>query len=106
MQRRIRTINRRTPALAAAIVLAVAAVTPGPSVAGESTVSVMKSVVSLLPEWPGAESRPKEPEGTAVAVMPGGYLATNDHILGGAKKVKIRLNDRRIRAPKSSAATR
>ena len=98
MQRRIRTINRRTPALAAAIVLAVAAVTQGPSMAGESTVSVMQSVVSLLPEWPGAGSRPKEPEGTAVAIMPGGYLATNDHILGRAKKVKIRLNDGRIRA--------
>ncbi len=97
MQRRIRTINQRIPALAAAIVLAVAVVTPGPSVAGESTVSVMESVVSLLPEWPGAGSRPKEPEGTAVAVMPGGYLATNDHVLGGAKKVKIRLNDGRIR---------
>ena len=62
MQRRIRTITRRTPALAAAIFLAVAVVTPGPSVAGESTVSVMESVVSLLPEWPGAENRPKEPE--------------------------------------------
>ena len=97
MQRRIRTINRMTPALAAAIVLAVTVVTPGPSVAGESTVSVMESVVSLLPEWPGAGSRPKEPEGTAVAVMPGGYLATNDHVLGSAKKVKIRLNDGRIR---------
>ena len=66
--------------------------------AGESTVSVMESVVSLLPEWPGAESRPKEPEGTAVAVMPGGYLATNDHVLGDAKKVKIRLNDGRLMA--------
>ena len=34
MQRRIQTINRRTPALAAAIVLAVAAVTPAtPSIA-------------------------------------------------------------------------
>ena len=98
MQRRIRTINRRTPALAAVIVLAVAAVTSWPSVAGDSIVSVMESVVSLLPEWPGAESRPKEPEGTAVAVMPGGYLATNGHILGSAKKVKIRLNDGRIRA--------
>ena len=98
MQRRIRTLNQRIPALAATIVLAVAAVTPWPSVAGESTVSVMESVVSLLPEWPGARSRPKEPEGTAVAVMPGGYLATNGHVLGSAKKVKIRLNDGRIRA--------
>ena len=56
----------------------------------------MKSVVSLLPEWPGAESRPKEPEGTAVAVFPGGYLATNDHVIGRAKKIKVRLNNGRI----------
>ena len=56
----------------------------------------MKSVVSLLPEWPGAGSRPKEPEGTAVAIFPGGYLATNDHVIGQAKKIKVRLNDGRI----------
>ena len=98
MQRRTRAINQRTPALVAAMILAVAAVTSGPSAAGDSIVSAMESVVSLLPEWPGAGRRPKEPEGTAVAVMPGGYLATNDHVLGDAKKVKIKLNDGRIRA--------
>lgn len=58
----------------------------------------MKSVVSLLPKWPGAENRPKEPEGTAVAIFPGGYLATNDHVIGRAKKIKVRLNDGRILA--------
>ncbi len=57
---------------------------------------ILKSVVSLLPEWPGAGSRPKEPEGTAVAIMPGGYLATNDHIIGRARSIKIRLEDGRI----------
>ncbi|NQU59852.1 MAG: trypsin-like peptidase domain-containing protein [Rhodospirillales bacterium] len=56
----------------------------------------MKSVVSLLPEWPGKGRRPKEPEGTAVAILPGGYLATNDHIIGPAKKIKIRLEDGRV----------
>jgi len=56
----------------------------------------LKSVVSLLPEWPGKGRRPKEPEGTAVAILPGGYLATNDHIIGPAKKIKIRLEDGRV----------
>ena len=98
MQHPLRTFNKMTGAIAAVMILAVAAVTPAPSTAGESTVQAMESVVSLLPVWPGAGSRPKEPEGTAVAVMPGGYLATNDHVLGRAKRVKIRLNDGRIKA--------
>jgi S1-C subfamily serine protease len=62
----------------------------------DSTLNSFESVVSLLPEWPGAGSRPKEPEGTAVAVMPGGYLATNDHVIGRARKIKIRLADGRV----------
>ena len=57
---------------------------------------ILKSVVSLLPEWPSRRRRPKEPEGTAVAVLPGGYLATNDHVIGPAKKIRIRLHDGRI----------
>lgn len=69
---------------------------PWPSPGGDFSPEVMKSVVSLLPEWPGAGNRPKEPEGTAVAIFPGGYLATNDHVIGRAKKIKVRLNDGRI----------
>lgn len=57
---------------------------------------ILKSVVSLLPQWPGSGYRPKEPEGTAVAVFPGGYLATNDHIIGPAKIIRIRMEDGRI----------
>jgi S1-C subfamily serine protease len=63
---------------------------------------ILKSVVSVLPEWPGftaapgKDGRPKNPEGTAVAVLPGGYLATNVHVIGRAEKIDIRLEDGRI----------
>ena len=57
---------------------------------------ILGSVVSLLPQWPGAGRRPKEPEGTAVAVFPGGYLATSDHVIGPAETLRIRLEDGRI----------
>ncbi len=91
-----KTLFRTIRALCLAAGFAAVCVSSGPSRAGDSTVSVLESVVSLLPEWPGAESRPKEPEGTAVAIMPGGYLATNDHVIGRAKKIKIRLVDGRV----------
>ena len=83
-------------ALTLALCLTASVLYPWPSAGGEFSPEIMKSVVSLLPEWPGAESRPKEPEGTAVAVFPGGYLATNDHVIGRAKKIKVRLNNGRI----------
>ncbi len=63
---------------------------------------VLQSVVSVLPEWPDrppsapADGRPEEPEGTAVAVLAGGYLATNVHVLGRATRVTVRLADGRI----------
>lgn len=57
---------------------------------------ILKSVVSLLPEWPGSPLNSKEPEATAVAILPGGYLATNDHVINQAKLVKVKLNDGRV----------
>jgi len=59
---------------------------------------ILNSVVSLLPQWPGDGRRPKEPEGTAVAVLPGGYLATSDHVIGPAKTIRIRLENGRVLA--------
>jgi len=66
---------------------------------------ILKSVVSVLPEWPGFGSgpdsngrRPKNPEGSAVAIFAGGFLATNVHVIGAAKKIKIRLKDGRLLA--------
>jgi S1-C subfamily serine protease len=57
---------------------------------------VLASVVSVLPEWPNATSRPEEPEGSAVAVLAGGYLATNVHVLGRAQRLRVRLHDGRL----------
>lgn len=64
---------------------------------------VLNSVVSLLPNLPKGEliykdksSASKGPEGSAVAVFSGGYMATNGHVLGEAKTARIRLNDGRI----------
>lgn len=89
-------IFRTSRALGLAAVLTAMLLAPDSGRAEPFSPDILKSVVSLLPEWPEAGSRPKEPEGTAVAIMPGGYLATNDHIIGPAKSIKIRLEDGRI----------
>ncbi len=60
--------------------------------------AVMASVVSVLPDWkvrPGGSSGAR-PEGTAVAILPGGLLATNVHVLGDAETLRIRMNDGRL----------
>ena len=58
---------------------------------------VLDSVVSVLPDWPGYERKEagqtkpwEEPEGTAVAIMPGGYLVTNLHVIRRAVRVTVR----------------
>ena len=63
----------------------------------------VKSVVVVLPRWrnvrPGFAPRSADgriaPEGSGVAVLPGGYVATNDHVLGNAVSVQLRLADGR-----------
>ena len=94
---------RKSVARAALVGLAVIAVVASPPARAQSFSSeTLKSVVSVLPEWPGFKSepgrdgRPKNPEGTAVAVLPGGYLATNVHVIGRAEKIDIRLEDGRV----------
>ena len=80
---------------------ALAATKPARAVAPE----VLRSVVSVLPTWPGrgeggAPALPpgQEPEGTAVAVAPGGYLATALHVIAPAESITVRLSDGRLRA--------
>ena len=62
--------------------------------------SVLDSVVAVIPAWPGAPSAGTgtrdAPEGTAVAVMAGGYLVTNAHVLGRAQAADVRLADGRL----------
>lgn len=63
----------------------------------------LESVVSVLPLWPGraqggARNVPPgtAPEGSAVAILSGGYLATALHVVDLATKVSVRLADGRI----------
>jgi serine protease Do len=63
---------------------------------------VLESVVSVLPLWPGHKlggtpgTPPgSAPEGTAVAVLPGGLLATALHVVDRAEAITVRLADGR-----------
>ena len=87
---------------------ALAATKPARAVAPE----VLRSVVSVLPTWPGrgeggAPALPagQEPEGTAVAVAPGGYLATALHDIAPAESLAVRLSDGRLRAGATSSSS-
>ena len=64
---------------------------------------IMNSVVSVIPNFNhdsktnDASKRVRRvPEGSAVAILPDGFLVTNSHVLGNASKVDIRLNDGRL----------
>ncbi|GAB4224777.1 MAG: hypothetical protein Tsb0032_29950 [Kiloniellaceae bacterium] len=65
--------------------------------------AVMNSVVSVLPLWPGQPQGGQPdlppgvaPEGSAVAVAPGGYLATALHVVDRAVEITVRLPDGRL----------
>ena len=60
----------------------------------------LDSVVSVLPVWPGYDKKSagnakpgEEPEGTTVAIKPGGYLVTSFHVIDRAVSVTVRLAD-------------
>ena len=56
----------------------------------------LHSVVSVLPQWANPGAHRERPEGTGVAVLAGGYVATNVHVIGRAQRVRVRLHDGRI----------
>ena len=63
----------------------------------------LNSVVMVLPIWQDygnndieRSRRLEEPEGTAVAIKPGGYLVTNFHVIRRAVSVSVRLIDGRL----------
>ena len=58
----------------------------------------MRSIVSVLPEWPGRPPSAEEPEGSGVVVADGRLVLTADHILGNPLGVRIRTIDGDIRA--------
>lgn len=84
------------------LVSALLALLGGPAAAGESAFDpfILRSVVTVFPvREPGAartgENRAEERSGSGVAVRPGGYVATNYHVVLKARKVYVRLADGR-----------
>ena len=82
------------------VVLALYLCGASPSAAFEE--DALASVVSVLPVWPGhlRGGEPDTPlgaapEGSAVAVLPGGYLATAFHVVARATEITVRLHDGR-----------
>jgi S1-C subfamily serine protease len=62
---------------------------------------ILDSVVSVIPVWQGRtrdeSGKPwEEPEGTAVAIKPGGYLVTSYHVIRRAVSVSVRRADGRF----------
>lgn len=63
---------------------------------------VLDKVVRLRPDWPLAQrgvdatGAPRDPEGSGVSLFAGGYVATNAHVIGKAKKVEAMLSDGRL----------
>ena len=93
------------------IVSAVAAVivfgpraAPADGIDPAAVAAAASSVVVVLPSWrnvrPGFAPKSSDgritPEGSGVALLPGGYVATNDHVLGDAVAVRVRLADGRV----------
>ena len=88
---------RRSLGVVCALLFALA---PLPAAAFDA--KVLDSVVSVLPLWPdqpqgGDPALPPgtAPEGTAVAIAAGGYLATAFHVVNQAVEITVRLPDGR-----------
>ena len=63
--------------------------------------SVLDSVVRVKPDWPisargrDAQGAPRDPQGTGFAILPGGYIVTNMHVIGAAEAVDVLMQDGR-----------
>ena len=92
--------KRRAGRLRAVLLFALVSFYPGGASAFRP--EVLESVVSVLPLWPGHEQGGQPnlapgtaPEGSAVAILPGGYLVTALHVVDRATAITVRLPDGR-----------
>ncbi len=73
---------------------------PGAALALDA--EVLNSVVRIKPDWSlaargtDATGKPRDPQGTGVAVAPGGYVATNVHVIGDATDIEVMTEDGRV----------
>ena len=63
---------------------------------------VLQSVVRIKPDWPmavrgrDASGAPRDPQGSGIAILSGGYIATNVHVIGKAVDVDVLTEDGRL----------
>lgn len=76
------------------------------AVAQASVEHAVRSVVSVLPQWPADARRTEEPEGSGVVVFDGRTVLTAAHVVDRALSVSIRTLDGRILAAKVSGRHR
>ncbi len=90
--------------LLAALLVSAPRVGTADAIDSAAVAKAVQSVVVVLPRWqnvrPGFAPRSANgriaPEGSGVVVRPGGYVATNDHVLGDAVSLRVRLADGRV----------
>ena len=63
------------------------------SAAAQELEKAMRSVVSVLPEWPPDARRVEEPEGSGVIVLDGKTIVTALHVVDRARSIRIRTRD-------------
>ncbi len=83
--------------LISGIGIVVLCVGPVPVYGDAFKASTLESVVSVLPIREANDASVPEPEGSGIVVFDGRYIATANHVLSGAKRIDIRLNDLRVR---------
>lgn len=92
---RLRPIGFAVCFLALALIC-VASVAVSPAQAREARVELeqaARSVVAVLPQWPRDGTRPREVEGSGIAILGGDTIVTAYHVIDKALSVQVRTND-------------
>ncbi len=76
--------------LAGLLIAVVLVLAPGSVALSDEPATAMRSVVSVLPQWPGRPPNADEPEGSGVVVGDGRHVITANHVLGAAERVLVR----------------
>ena len=76
--------------LAGLLVAAVFVLVSGGVALSDEPATAMRSVVSVLPQWPGRPPNADEPEGSGEVVGEGRPVITANHVLGAARRVLVR----------------
>lgn len=81
---------------AAAAILALVALAPTGAAAAGPLDEAVRSVVSILPEWPPDARRLEEPEGSGVVILDGRTIVTAGHVVAKALSIRVRTADGEI----------